>query len=57
MYVSLDQVGESSENPFEGGANDVPIAQICRWVEIELKETLQETDLPRLLSPRNQVIL
>ena len=57
MYVSLDQVGESSENPFEGGANDVPIAQICRWVEIELRETLQETDLPRLLSPRNQVIL
>jgi len=46
MYVSLDQVGESSENPFEGGANDVPIAQICRWVEIELRETLQETDLP-----------
>ena len=50
-------MGESSENPFEGGANDVPIAQICRWVEIELRETLQETDLPRLLSPRNQVIL
>ena len=58
MYVSLDQVGESTENPFEGGANDVPIAQICRWVEIELRETLQR-DRPAapLLRPTNQVIL
>ena len=57
MYVSLDQVGESTENPFEGGANDVPISQICRLIEIELREMLGETALPRLLSPRNQVIL
>jgi ion channel-forming bestrophin family protein len=57
MYVSLDQVGESTENPFEGGANDVPIAQICRAVEIELRETLREADLPPLLRPKNQIIL
>ncbi|CAH0146817.1 hypothetical protein SRABI118_00427 [Massilia sp. Bi118] len=25
MYLALDQVGESTENPFEGSANDVPI--------------------------------
>lgn len=25
IFVSLDRVGESTENPFEGGANDVPI--------------------------------
>src|SRR4029077_3592517 len=33
MYVSLDQVGESTENPFEGGANDVPITQLSRLAE------------------------
>jgi ion channel-forming bestrophin family protein len=26
MYTSLEQVGESTENPFEGNANDVPIS-------------------------------
>jgi putative membrane protein len=26
MYTSLEQVGESTENPFEGGANDIPIS-------------------------------
>ena len=57
MYVSLDQVGESTENPFEGAANDVPISQISRLVEIELGETLGETDLPPLLHGRNEIIL
>jgi putative membrane protein len=57
MYVSLDQVGESTENPFEGGANDVPIAQISRLVEIELREMLGETDLPPLPHPANHIIL
>src|SRR5262245_18626245 len=57
MYVSLDQVGESTENPFEGGANDVPISQISRLVEIELRELLGETDRPPLLRPQNDVIL
>jgi putative membrane protein len=57
MYVSLDQVGESTENPFEGAANDVPISQISRLVEIELREMLGETDLPPLLRARNEIIL
>jgi putative membrane protein len=57
MYVSLDQVGESTENPFEGGANDVPISQISRLVEIELRQMLGETDLPPLLRPKNYIIL
>lgn len=57
MYVSLDQVGESTENPFEGGANDVPISQTSRLVEIELRELLGETDLPPPLRAESDVIL
>jgi putative membrane protein len=57
MYVSLDQVGESTENPFEGGANDVPISQMSRLLEVELREMLGETDLPPLLEAKNDIIL
>ena len=57
MYISLDQVGESTENPFEGSANDVPMAQICRLLEIELKQMLGESDIPSLLKPTNNIIL
>lgn len=51
MYFSLDQVGEATSNPFEGGANDVPISQISRDLEIELRTQLGETGLPEPLKP------
>lgn len=55
MYTSLDQVGDSTSNPFEGGANDVPISQISRTIEIELKELLGEADVPAALEPVNGI--
>ena len=57
MYTTLDQVGESTENPFEGSPNDVPISQISRTIEIDLREMLGETDLPPALQPQNNIIL
>lgn len=48
MYTSLDQVGESTENPFEGGANDVPISHICEEIEVELREMLGEANIPEV---------
>ena len=51
IYFSLDLVGESTSNPFEGNANDVPISQICRDLEIELRGQLGDTDLPARLEP------
>ncbi|MBZ9988857.1 hypothetical protein LB572_17300 [Mesorhizobium sp. BH1-1-5] len=55
VYMSLDLVGESSANPFEGNANDVPISQICRDIEIELRRGLGETNLPAPLAPVNNI--
>ena len=42
MYASLDRVGESTENPFEGSANDVPITQLSRQVETEYADLFGE---------------
>lgn len=45
-FVSLEKVGENSSNPFEGGANDVPISAITRRIEIEMRLMLgEQTDL------------
>jgi ion channel-forming bestrophin family protein len=57
VYTSLEQVGESTENPFEGSANDVPISQMSRTVEIDIREILGEVDLPPALQPQNNIIL
>lgn len=57
VYTTLEQVGESTENPFEGSANDVPISQISRTIEIDLREMLGETDLPPAIAPVNNIVL
>ncbi|MEJ5990851.1 bestrophin family ion channel [Ramlibacter sp. PS3R-8] len=57
LYVALDQVGESTENPFEGAANDVPITQICLLLENELRTMLGEVQTTRLTRPVNHIIL
>jgi putative membrane protein len=57
IYTSLDQVGESTENPFEGSPNDVPISQLCHSIEIELREILNETDLPPALVSQNNIVI
>jgi ion channel-forming bestrophin family protein len=57
MYLALDLVGESTENPFEGGANDVPISQMSRQVEIELRQLLGDTELPPALQPSHDILL
>lgn len=57
VYTSLEQVGESTENPFEGSANDVPISQMSRTIEIDMREMLGERDLPAALQPKNNIIL
>lgn len=57
VFTSLDQVGESTENPFEGGANDIPMANMSRTIEIDMREMLGETDLPEPITAVNNVLM
>jgi putative membrane protein len=57
VYTSLEQVGESTENPFEGSANDVPISQMSLAAEIDIREMLGETELPIAMQPKNNIVL
>tara|TARA_R110002072_G_scaffold299920_1_gene476126 strand:- start:40851 stop:41807 length:957 start_codon:yes stop_codon:yes gene_type:complete len=45
-FFVVDRIGDYSENPFEGGYNDVPISSIARAVEIDLLEMLEEENIP-----------
>jgi putative membrane protein len=56
-FHTLDTVGESSMNPFEGSPNDVPITQISRTIEIDMRDMLDEPDLPPALVPKNSIVL
>lgn len=53
----LEQIGESTENPFEGSANDIPITQISRMIEIDLREMLGEKELPPAVQAQNNILM
>lgn len=57
VFHVMERIGESTENPFEGGVNDVPITNICRTIEIDLREMMDETDLPPAITPVNDILL
>lgn len=57
FFTTLDQIGEGTENPFEGSANDVPISQMSRTMERDMREIVGETELPEPLQPKNNIIL
>lgn len=56
MFETMEEIGDSSENPFENGINDVPITAISRNIEIDLLEMLGETNLPERIKPINDIL-
>lgn len=57
VFMAMERIGESTENPFEGGANDVPITSMTRTIEIDLREMLDEQNLPPALTPVNDILM
>ncbi len=56
-FHTLDSVGEASVNPFEGSPNDVPITQISRTIEIDMRDMLDESSLPPAITPMNNIVM
>lgn len=48
IFHTMERIGRTGENPFEGTANDVPISTIARGIEIDLRQNLGENkeDIP-----------
>ncbi|MND73574.1 Bestrophin, RFP-TM, chloride channel [compost metagenome] len=57
VYTSLDQVGESTENPFEGSPNDIPISQMCQNLENEIGDIWGDSKFAQIIDNRNNIIL
>ncbi|MGI9519147.1 MAG: bestrophin family protein [Pirellulaceae bacterium] len=57
IFWSMENVGDSSEDPFENFINDVPMTALCRTIEIDLRQMLGETDVPPALQPENDILM
>lgn len=51
VFILMEMIGDYSENPFEGLYNDVPITSMSRGIEIDIRQMLDETDLPDPTEP------
>lgn len=57
IFITMELIGDNSEDPFEGFINDVPMTALCRTIEIDLREMLGETDLPPKVEARNGILM
>ena len=57
VYVMMEVIGDYSENPFQGMATDIPMLSLCRGIEIDLREMLEETELPPIIEAKNGVLM
>lgn len=57
VFFLMEMIGDFSENPFEGTYNDVPITSISRGIEIDLREMLGETDIPKPITAENGFLM
>lgn len=46
VFVTMEGVGDASEDPFERSMNDVPMNALARTIEIDLRQLLGETEVP-----------
>ena len=46
VFLTTDRIGDWSENPFEGLPNDIPITSMSRGIERDLRQMLDEQELP-----------
>ncbi|MFT4521934.1 MAG: putative membrane protein [Bacteroidia bacterium] len=53
IFFLMEKIGDYSENPFEGTYNDVPITSIARGIEIDLREMINDEDLPKPIEAEN----
>jgi putative membrane protein len=54
---TMDKISESTENPFEGGPNDVPITAMSRGIEIDLRDLAGLGDVPAPLAPHGNILM
>ncbi len=57
VFFTLELIGENTENPFEGGPNDVPITNMSRGIEIDIRQLIDDHDIPAPYEWRNHIVM
>jgi len=57
IFHTMERIGEVSENPFEGIANDVPITTMARGIEIDIRQMIEDdvNEIPDPIAEQNGI--
>lgn len=56
-FFLMEKIGDYSENPFEGSYNDIPITSISRSIEVDLREMINDSNIPSVLKADNGFLM
>lgn len=56
-FLLTERLGSELKNPFENRVNDTPMTALCRTIEIDLRQQLGESDLPKPIEPVNGILM
>lgn len=57
IFNTMEVVGDTSENPFENAINDVPMTAICRIIETDLRDMLNEENIPAPIEAIDNILM
>lgn len=57
VFFLMEMIGDYSENPFEGTYNDVPITAIARGIEIDMRQMIDDANIPEKMKDDNGFLL
>lgn len=57
VFHTMEAIGENTENPFEGGPNDVPITDLSRGIEIDIRQLIDDTNIPKPYEWKNDIVM
>jgi ion channel-forming bestrophin family protein len=57
IFFLMEKIGDYSENPFEGTYNDVPITSIARGIEIDIRQMINDSDIPKAIESENGFLM
>ena len=56
IFLTWETIGSNSEDPFENKTNDVPMTALTRTIEIDLRDMLDEANLPEKVRPKDNIL-
>jgi len=56
VFVTMEAIGDASEDPFERSMNDVPMNALCRVIERDLRQMLGEAEIPDPEQPVDHIL-